>query len=185
MTLFIAQSTYTGSLAGTVETVPAFDQPRQIIDTKVRSMKLDQQSAGSLLPQGHTSLASIEATLAVTNRRPSLFDLDIPFQSVKFTTHNLHELVTSGHTLFSLPGKADARLTLIGHQSTQGMEHIQADINGNIATITRRGELFFATIALATGSYRMEGGTDHSRLYPHQQIAARTIQHNADFRYAN
>jgi hypothetical protein len=157
------------------------NQPsRQFIDAK----QAKQQPAVRSVSESEVSpVASTNPVIATT---PSLtFDTDIPLLSSSLDLAAIDTLIDTGHVLLDLPDGSQATLQRTGIQAQFGITHLQAEADGYVATITRRGDEFFATLANSNGSYRIEGNAAHSRVFPHQLIAQRRLQHETDYRHVH
>ncbi|XOV82915.1 MAG: hypothetical protein ACFHXK_18915 [bacterium] len=113
------------------------------------------------------------------------FDADIPWLSSALDLHRVNTLMRLGEVTINLPDGSQSTLRTLHTRSEFGMTHLQAQADGYVATITRRGDDFFATLANATGSYRIEGNAEQSRIFPHQLIAQRRIAHENDYRHVH
>ena len=128
---------------------------------------------------------SSEETPEASEPLPDVYDTDIAYHHHPFGIAELRGLAANGETYIELPGQAQIVLKLERRQTGHGMETLSASYAGLTSTFTRRGERFFATLATPTESYRMESDGSGSRLYPHRQLAARTIRHEKDFRHVH
>ncbi len=116
---------------------------------------------------------------------PDNYDTDIAYHESTFGIAELRSLAANGETFVELPGQAQIMLRLERRQSRHDMEILSASHAGLTSTFTLRGDRFFATLATPLESYRMESDGSGSRLYPHRQLAARTIRHEKDFRHVH
>mgnify|MGYP001813983773 CR=1 FL=1 len=113
------------------------------------------------------------------------FDTDIPVLISSFDLAAVDTLMHAGNVSLDLPDGTSATLQRTHIRTEFGITHLQADADGYVATITRRGEEFFATLANSAGSYRIEGNAAKSRVFPHQLIAQRRLQHETDYRHVH
>lgn len=125
-----------------------------------------------------------DAKLIEATQFPAQFDTDIPVLTSSLDLADIDTLITSGTLAVDLPDGTQTTLTLSRAKHQLGTVHVLAEADGYVATITRRGDTFFATVATQNGSFRIEGSADGSLVYPHQLIAQRRIEHEADYRHA-
>lgn len=113
------------------------------------------------------------------------FDTDIPILTSSLDLAALNTLIRTGSVSVDLPDGTHTRLQRTHTQEQFGMTHLKAEADGYVATITRRGDEFYATLANSAGGYRIEGKATHSRVFPHQLIAQRRLQHETDYRHVH
>lgn len=111
------------------------------------------------------------------------FDIDMPYQTIKFDSSHVDELLSSGTTQVNLPGQTPIELTLISTSNRHGMQSITALHAGLVSTITQRGQNLFMTLATPNESYRIESHNGVGRLFAHRRLAQRSIRHHKDYRY--
>ncbi len=129
---------------------------------------------------------AVVATAPAIKTVPELvFDTDIPVLSSSFDLAAIDTLMLEGRVSLDLPDGTRTALQRTHTRTEFGITHLQAEADGYIATITRRGEEFFATLANSAGSYRIEGNAVQSRVFPHQLIAQRRLQHETDYRHVH
>jgi len=154
--------------------------PRQFIDAK----QAKQQPARKYVSESEGS--PVASTTPVTAAVPNLtFDTDIPLLTSSLDLAAVKTLIGTGHVSLDLPDGTRTTLKRTGTQTQFGITHLQAEADGYVATITRRGDEFFATLANSSGSYRIEGNAAQSRVFPHQLIAQRRLQHETDYRHVH
>jgi hypothetical protein len=167
--------------AGSVDT-----HKRQFIDENLRTAA-GRKAALQAQTAPQTAKSVMPATAQVVPPAPHDpipgYDLDVPYLEVAFGLPQLNSLMTDGQAELSLPGIAPMMLTLVKHNKDFGVDRLSVRHADAISTITRRGDQFFATLALPQGGYRMDGWGNTSRLYPHQILAQRTLRHEVDYRH--
>ena len=131
---------------------------------------------------GHTSRNDASDAGALPNR---FFDADVAYQEIEFGSRDIDTLLTQGAVPFELPGHAPVTLTLHNHQQQFGGDRISVAHGETLSTITRRGDNVFATIALPTGSFRLESHGNVSRVYPHRTLAQRANLYEVDYRHVH
>ena len=175
MIFCIAQSSTDGRLSTEAGALIKIAPERQFIDAELAPATTFPE-----IPDGARTLTPMPLEEPL-----SPYDLDIPTQTVAFGAAEIDQLIVRGEVDFALPGHARITLQLLGLTEKHGMQHIRAKALDNVTTITRRGHTFFATLALPTGSFRLEGQGASAQIYPHQLIAARSIRHEADYRHVH
>jgi hypothetical protein len=151
--------------------------PRHLIDRKT---PLPATRSRSELP----SITSKEIVGA--SRNPAQYDTDIPVLASTLDLAGIDTLIASGALALDLPDGTQTTLTLTRVKRQFGTDHLLAESDGYAATITRRGKQFFAAVATQNGSFRIESTSrGGSQIFPHQLIAQRRIQHEADYRHAH
>ncbi len=154
--------------------------PRQFIDAN----QAKQQPAIRSVSESEDS--PVVSIAPVITAAPDLaFDTDIPVLTSSLDLAAIDTLIDTDHVTLDLPDGSQATLKRTGTQVQFGITHLQAETDGYVATITRRGDEFFATLANSTGSYRIEGNAAQSRVFPHQLIAQRRLQHETDYRHVH
>ena len=106
-------------------------------------------------------------------------------QTIPFGSQQVDTLIQNGRVTLHLPDTGALTLTLHSHHRAHGIDHIQAEFDSHLSTITRRGADLFATIATNRGVYRLDGHGGAARVYPHQLLAARTIRTAKDYRHVH
>lgn len=157
-------------------------QARQIIDAK------PAQAPPDLIPDAlseSNSTALVATAQAIAPGPDPVFDTDIPVLNSSFDLAAIDTLMREGSVSLDLPDGTRTTLQRTQTYTEFGITHLQAEADGYVATITRRGEEFFATLANSAGSYRIEGNAAHSRVFPHQLIAQRRLQHETDYRHVH
>jgi|GEM_PF-7059431 len=159
------------------------NQPvRQFIDAKPVQLAPVFISESLSKPGKPTIVATAPAVTTVSDLA---FDTDIPVLNSAFNLAAIDTLMHAGSVSLDLPDGTRATLQRIHTRTEFGITHLQAEADGYVATITRRGEAFFATLANSAGSYRIEGNAAQSRVFPHQLIAQRRLQHETDYRHVH
>jgi hypothetical protein len=159
------------------------DQPmRQFIDAK-QAQQTPAFIAETYAESGGTSDVEIPPAMTIV---PDLaFDTDIPVLNSSFDLAAVDTLMRDGRVSLDLPDGRRSTLHKTQTRTEFGITHLQAEADGYVATITRRGEAFFATLANSSGSYRIEGNATQSRVFPHRLIAQRRLQHETDYRHVH
>ena len=154
--------------------------PRQFIDANQAQPAPIVRSVADI-----TGSPMATHTPAIAAAPDLAFDTDIPVLTSTFDLAAVDTLMRTGGVSLDLPDGARIRLKQTASHEAFGITHLQAEADGYVATITHRRDEFFATLANTAGSYRIEGNAAHSRVFPHQLIAQRRLQHETDYRHVH
>ncbi len=180
---------FTALIVVTIAQVPVNDFPLTQ-DWSVSQSHLPRHLIDSKRPfpasQTRSALRSnISKEIVAATPSPALYDTDIPVLTSTLNLAAIDALIASGTLAVDLPDGTHTTLTLTRVKQQFGTDHVLAEADGYVATISRRGKQFFATVATQNGSFRIEGSAQGSQIFPHQLIAQRRIQHEADYRHAH
>ena len=163
---------------------------RQLVDAKLLHLEHETHLHGlQSLPGVQPARTPLVSSAAVdpANRQhlPSKFNLDLAKMTMKFGTNELDDLIQQGSTVLPLPDSTPIELRLVSVVQRHGVDHIKAEYQGLVSTITRRGDTFYATVASPFDSYRIQGGSTEAQVFPHRLLAQRTIRSHTDYRYVH
>ncbi len=168
--------------------------PSQVTERQTLDANMPQSQPNADIATAHTTPTE---TLSVAERMITAeepedqspnaadYDLDVPYVEVNFGVSDLEGLLTTGSAKFAIPGYAPIELMLVKHKKQFGGDAISVRQADSVSTITRRGNQFFATLALPSGAYRVDDWGDKSRFFPHQILAQRSIRHEVDYRHVH